>query len=179
MAINALTSTAAVATATTPTTTPTTTPATTNSTTSTSTSNSATDSASATLNYNSFLKLLITEMQNQDPTDPMDSSQQMSQLASFSAVEQQIKTNTHLENLLTDTSLNQASSLIGKTITSADGTTSGVVQSVAVNSDGSVATLVGGKTVTIESGISIAGADSSTTGDTTSGNPPSSDPSSK
>jgi flagellar basal-body rod modification protein FlgD len=117
---------------------------------------SVADSSKATLNYDSFLKLLVAQMKNQDPTDPVDASEQMSQLATFSGVEQAIKTNTHLENLIQETSLSQAASLIGKTVTSADGETTGVVKSVAVKSDGLTATLENGDTVVIQSGINVS-----------------------
>lgn len=119
-------------------------------------SQSSKDAKSATLNYDSFLRLLIAQMKNQDPTDPVDASQQMSQLASFSIVEQSIKTNSHLESLIRETSLSQAASLIGKSVTSADGLTSGVVKSVEINSDGLTAVLENGKEVVIESGITIS-----------------------
>lgn len=49
--------------------------------------------------YTTFLKMLTTQMQNQDPLDPMDSGQYAQQLASFSSVEQQTKTNQLLEGL--------------------------------------------------------------------------------
>ena len=124
---------------------------------------SETDASKATLNYDSFLKLLVAQMKNQDPTDPIDASAQMSQLASFSSVEQAIKTNTHLESLIQETSLSQAASMIGKTITSADGLTSGIVKSVAVKSDGLTATLENGKTVVIQSGISVSATSSTDT----------------
>jgi flagellar basal-body rod modification protein FlgD len=42
---------------------------------------------------NEFLKLLVTQMQNQDPMDPMDNSQFLTQLASFSSMEQLISIN--------------------------------------------------------------------------------------
>lgn len=122
---------------------------------STTTPTSTTDAKDATLNYDSFLKLLVAQMKNQDPTDPVDASQQMSQLATFSSVEQAIKTNRHLESLIRETSMTQAASLIGKTVTSADGSTSGVVKSVAINSDGLSATLENGKTILIQTGITI------------------------
>ena len=123
--------------------------------TSTSSSAATKDAKEATLNYDSFLKLLVAQMKNQDPTDPIDASQQMSQLATFSGVEQAIKTNRHLESLIRETSMSQAASLIGKTVTSADGGTTGVIKSVAINSDGLSATLENGKTILIQSGISI------------------------
>ena len=118
-------------------------------------SEATTAEKSATLNYESFLKLLVAQMKNQDPTEPMDSAQQMAQLATFSQVEQTIKTNTNLESLLQRTSLSEANSAIGKTVTSADGKTTGVVKEVTLYSDGIVATLDTGKTLVIGPGVKI------------------------
>jgi len=114
------------------------------------------DSAKATLDYNNFLQLLITQMKNQDPTDPMDATEQVSQLATFSQVEQQIKTNTNLESLLSNSTLANASSYIGKTITSADEKTSGVVASIKVTAEGLTATTTSGASIAITQGIKIA-----------------------
>ena len=69
------------------------------------------DADKAGLNYDSFLKLLIAQMKNQDPTDPMDASEQMSQLASFSQVEQTIQTNAHLRSMLQAEALTRAGDL--------------------------------------------------------------------
>ena len=114
------------------------------------------DAAAASLDYSTFLNLLLAQLKNQDPTKPMDSTEYMSQLASFSNVEQTIKTNSKLDSLLTSQSLSQAENLIGKTVTNADGTISGKVVSVNVASDGSVATLDNGKTLTLGSGITVS-----------------------
>ena len=54
-------------------------------------------SSASTLDYSAFLKLLTAQMKFQDPTKPMDSTQFVAQLASFSNVEQGIKMNTKLE----------------------------------------------------------------------------------
>ena len=121
-----------------------------------STSNATTDASSATLNYDSFLKLLVAQMKNQDPTDPIDASEQMSQLASFSTVEQGIKTNKHLESLIQETSMSQAASLIGKYVSSADGEMKGLVKSVEIKSDGLTAILENGDEVLVQSGITIS-----------------------
>lgn len=126
------------------------------STTSTTNSAAASDSAKASLDYNSFLQLLIAQMKNQDPTDPMDASEQIAQLATFSQVEQSIKMNSNLESLITSSSLANASSYIGKTITSADGKTTGVVASVEVTSEGLTAKTVAGDKITIGEGITIS-----------------------
>ncbi len=122
---------------------------------------STSDAGAASLNYDAFLQLLIAQMQNQDPTDPMDASEQISQLATFSQVEQTIKTNTNLENLIAQSSLSNASNYIGKTITSADGKTSGVVATVEVTSDGLTATTTKGGLINIGEGITISSTASS------------------
>jgi flagellar basal-body rod modification protein FlgD len=116
-------------------------------------SKSASDAAS--VDYNSFLKLLIAQMKNQDPTDPMDASEQIAQLATFSQVEQTIQTNKNLESLIAGTALGTASGYVGKTLTNGEGTISGVVASVKVYSDAMVATTVDGKEIVIAQGVTI------------------------
>lgn len=117
---------------------------------------SGSDAASATLNYESFLKLLVAQMRNQDPTEPMDASQQMAQIATFSQVEQTIKTNRNLESLLQRTSLQEANSVIGRTVTSDDGKVSGVVTEVTLYTDGIVATLDSGEKLVIGPGVKVS-----------------------
>ena len=51
--------------------------------------------------FQMFLKMLTTQMQNQDPLNPVDSADYAVQLATFSGVEQQVKTNQMLEQLAT------------------------------------------------------------------------------
>ncbi|MHB8883493.1 MAG: flagellar hook assembly protein FlgD [Methylovirgula sp.] len=112
---------------------------------------------SATVNYNQFLQLLVAELQNQDPTSPTNPTQYMSQLASFSSVEQQIQTNSKLDTMLTSSALSQAEALIGQTVTSADGKTSGTVASVTLSAGGAVnATLSDGSTIPLNSGSGAA-----------------------
>ena len=95
-------------------------------------------------------------MKNQDPTAPMDPSQSISQIATFSQVEQQVQTNSTLTAMLTSQALAQADSVIGHTVTSADGQTSGQVASVTVSSSGPTATLTNGKTVALGNGVTIS-----------------------
>ena len=114
------------------------------------------DTKSATLNYESFLKLLVAQMKNQDPTEPMDSAQQMAQLATFSQVEQTIKTNKNLESMLQRTSLQEANSVMGRTVTSDDGKTSGIVKEVTLYNDGIVAKLDSGEKLVIGPGVKIS-----------------------
>nr|WP_310412664.1 flagellar hook assembly protein FlgD [Mycoplana sp. BE70] len=117
---------------------------------------SGSDSNKATLNYESFLKLLVAQLKNQDPTEPMDPTQQMAQLATFSQVEQTIKTNKNLESMLQRTALQEANSVIGRTVTSDDGQISGVVKEVTLYTDGIVATLESGKKLVIGPGVKVS-----------------------
>ncbi|WP_394886703.1 flagellar hook assembly protein FlgD [Mesorhizobium sp. AaZ16] len=117
----------------------------------------ATDQTSKTaVDYQSFLKLLVAEMKNQDPTNPMDSTQYVAQLAAFSQVEQSVQINTKLDQLLQSSTLAQADALIGRTVTSADGKITGRVAEVRLLSDGIVAVLEGGKEITMGPGVKIA-----------------------
>lgn len=118
-------------------------------------STTRTDAEKASVDYNAFLQLLVAQLKNQDPLNPADPTTQLSQLASFSNVEQSIKLNEKLSSLLTASSLSQADGVIGRTITSADGKVSGVVKSVTITDKGAVATLVGGRTVDLGAGIKV------------------------
>jgi len=111
---------------------------------------------SNTVNYNSFLQLLVTQLKNQDPTAPTDSTAFMSQLASFSNVEQAVQMNSKFDSLLQISQLSQADGMIGRTASSTDGTTSGIVKSVRIDSNGVVATLDSGLTLNVSSGIVLS-----------------------
>lgn len=108
------------------------------------------------VDYQTFLKLLVAQMKNQDPTQPMDATQQVTQLAQFSSVEQAVQMNTKLDQLLASSSLSQADGIIGRTVTSADGKITGVVESVRIYSDGMIAKLKGGAELPIAAGIVIS-----------------------
>ena len=76
-------------------------------------------------NFNSFLTLLTTQLQNQNPLDPLDTNQFTQQLVEFAGVEQQMNMNTQLQTLvsLQQTAQNsQALGFVGKTVT-VNGTT--------------------------------------------------------
>lgn len=113
------------------------------------------DAAAASIDYNAFLRLLIAQMKNQDPTKPMDSAQFMAQLASFSNVEQGIKMNQKLDSLMTSLALSQVDGIVGRTIVSADGSIVGKVAALHVVSGGAVALLEDGREVPLGPGITI------------------------
>ncbi len=70
-------------------------------------------------NFGDFLNMLMTQLQNQDPSSPMDSNQFTQELVSFSGVEQQINTNSSLTSLIQLTQsgeVMQAASMTGKQV---------------------------------------------------------------
>jgi len=56
----------------------------------------------ATVNQQTFLKLLVTQIKNQNPLNPTDGTQFLSQLAQFSELEQMINVNTNLQSIKQD-----------------------------------------------------------------------------
>src|SRR5437868_2531411 len=86
----------------------------------------AQSAASKTLagNFDTFLTLLTTQLQNQDPLNPMDSNQFTQQLVEFSQVEQQINTNDNLKTLISlgqSRSAADAVGYLGKAVTVSNG----------------------------------------------------------
>src|SRR5215218_4231219 len=120
------------------------------------TQRTATTETSSTATYDNFLKLLMTQMKNQDPTEPMKSTDYMAQLATFSQVEQTVKSNSKLDALLSSSTWAQADSVIGRTVSTADGKISGEVLSVTIASDGAVAKLKGGEQILLGPGIIVS-----------------------
>jgi flagellar basal-body rod modification protein FlgD len=110
----------------------------------------------STVSYDNFLKLLMTQMKNQDPTEPMKSTEYMAQLATFSQVEQTVKGNSKLDALLASSALSQADSVIGRTVSSADGQVSGQVTSVMITSEGALAKLANGGELLLGAGITVS-----------------------
>jgi flagellar basal-body rod modification protein FlgD len=101
----------------------------------TQSSNSSTTSASTTqpLGQDAFLKLLMAQLSNQDPLQPTDSTQFVTQLSQFSMVEQSQQQSTQLSNIsaqLQTLGSNQATSMVGKLAT---------VQSTGMTWDGTFA----------------------------------------
>jgi flagellar basal-body rod modification protein FlgD len=71
-------------------------------------------------NFDTFLKLLTVQMQNQDPLSPLDTNQFTQQLVSFTGVEQSIQQNKNLQTLIGEMrgqNLNSSASYIGKEVT--------------------------------------------------------------
>lgn len=108
-----------------------------------------------TVDYQSFLKLLVAQMKNQDPTSPMESTDYVAQLATFSQVEQTVQINNRLDQILQASTFAQAGDLIGKHVTSAEGDVAGYVKEVRLFSDGILAVLADGRELPIWAGVTI------------------------
>jgi flagellar basal-body rod modification protein FlgD len=137
------------------------------------TSTSAADQARSTLgkDMNTFLTLLTTQLQHQDPLSPMDSNQFTQQLVAFSGVEQQITTNKNLENMISSLASQQmagAVSYLGAQVTA--NTNQGQLSngqaswtySLASTADAANITIKNSQGVTVYTGSGDAGAGSHT-----------------
>jgi len=86
----------------------------------TTTSSTASAASSTAMDKNSFLKLLIAQMQHQDPLNPTEGTEYVTQLAQFSLVEQSQNQATQLTNISTQVgglASNEATALVGKSVT--------------------------------------------------------------
>jgi flagellar basal-body rod modification protein FlgD len=98
---------------------------------------SSTSSQSAFgLDFQSLLKIILTQLTYQDPLKPVDNFEFVSQLAQFSQLQQSQTLNDQITNLLASQAATQATTLLGRTIDFDAGATtlSGVVQSIAFSS---------------------------------------------
>jgi len=104
------------------------------------------------INKDEFLNLLVTQLQNQDPLNPTDSSQFATQLAQFTTLEELQKLNGSFSDMLTLQQLSGGSNLIGRNISYQPGSGSevtGVVSSLGVE-NGKVQLLVNGAKVPLD-----------------------------
>ena len=113
---------------------------------------SNTSSNNGQLTQTDFMKLLVAQMQNQDPLNPISASDFTAQLAQFSSLQGIQQMNTNFASLLLLQNLTQGTNLIGKTVTytkpNSTQPASGVVQSVSV-AGGTVGLVVGGNPVAL------------------------------
>lgn len=107
------------------------------------------------VDYEAFLKLLVAQMKNQDPTSPMESTDYVAQLATFSQVEQSVQMNTKLEAMLQASALSQGTNLMGRYIETMDGKAGGIVKEVELYSDGTVLVLDDGTKVPMGSSFVV------------------------
>lgn len=129
-------------------------------------STSSTSSLSSEISMENFLTLFVTQLQNQNPLDPTDNSEFMSQLAQFSSLEQEQQQTEYLSDMSSIGSaslqldqISLASTFIGKIIKYSDSssseTLSGVVEGVKLEEDGTVSFIIGGESVSISNFIEV------------------------
>ncbi len=109
-----------------------------------------------------YMKLLITQLQNQNPLEPLDNNEMASQLAQFSQLQQLESMNTSFAKVLATTELTYANSLIGKEVsfmletdTGATDIKSGIVEQVYNNVDGEIFLRVGDYMFGLENVITV------------------------
>jgi flagellar basal-body rod modification protein FlgD len=130
------------------------------------TTTTARKTGDSTLGKDDFLKILITQLQNQDPMQPMEDKDFIAQMAQFSSLEQMTNVATGLSKL--PQMLGYASSLIGKTVSwistdDADNGAekSGVVDAIVVK-DGQQYAVVKGENVALDEVIKVASTEDGT-----------------
>ena len=109
-----------------------------------------------------YMKLLVTQLQNQNPLEPMDNNEMASQLAQFSQLQQLETMNSSFADILSTTERNYANSLIGKEISfvtvndaGTEEITSDKVEEVINNVDGQTILVADNNTIVLEDVISV------------------------
>ncbi len=139
------------------------------SSTSSSTNNAVQSSIAAAtgLTSSQFMQLLVSQVQNQDPLNPMSDADFAAQLAQFASLEGIDQMNTNLSSLLTVQQLAQGASLIGHTVVyqpaGSTSTSQGTVDQIAIQ-NGQLQLIIGGKAVNISQ---VSGIQPSSTSSTT------------
>jgi flagellar basal-body rod modification protein FlgD len=119
----------------------------------------------AQLDSSEFVNVLITELQNQDPFNPQDTSALLEQLSSLRNIESQTMLGDRLNELVTQNQVAAAGNLIGKMVEGIDTThtrSTGLVTSVRVTDDGVYPELDTGRTLSLDQLIGIADVDADT-----------------
>ena len=131
-----------------------------------------------TLDQTDFLKLLSTQLANQDPLSPTDNSDSIAQMATFSSIQQSSELVTTLKSFMAAQGLSSAQSMLGRDVTvttnrtveDADGNkktettkTTGQVTAVGYDDSGTAVVTVGGKQYPQSSVTEIRGAAAATT----------------
>jgi len=109
-----------------------------------------TKAGKSNLNSEDFMKLLTTQMSNQDPMNPVADTEFISQMANFSSLEQMRTLSNSFTTFASEQKMSAAPSFLGKQVTvkSGSGDVSGTVESIALK-DGEPAVVIDGKSYEI------------------------------
>ncbi len=120
-------------------------------------STSATAQTAFGLDFQSLLRIILTQLTYQDPLKPMDNFQFVSQLAQFSQLQQTQTLNDQITSLLSSQAATQATSLLGRTVdfSGPSGTVSGTVSAISFSTGQPLLTIRTGDGQTIGN-LSIA-----------------------
>ena len=129
--------------------------------TSSSTSGSSSTDSSNTLNQNTFLQLLVAQLQNEDPDNPTDPTQYLSETAQFTQVQSLQSLQTSMSSLISSQQDGSATTMLGKTVTWSDTSGSSPVTMTGVVSG--VITTAGNTTGGPELTVTPSGTTQSTT----------------
>lgn len=124
----------------------------------TSSSNQTAATGVGSLTANDFIKFMVTQLQNQDPTAPTDSNAMLSQLTSIGQLQSATDMDTALKGMVQQSSIGSAAAMIGKPVQGRDSTNatlSGTVTSVQVTTNGVNLQLDNGSTLSLANLTSI------------------------
>lgn len=110
------------------------------------------------LTSDDFLKLLITQLQNQDPSNPMDSDQLLQQVSEMRALQSNIELSSSLKSLTLSQQLTSATSFLGKQVAGTDANqqaVSGTVNQVMV-ADGKTLLSIGNSQIELGNVTNVA-----------------------
>jgi flagellar basal-body rod modification protein FlgD len=136
-----------------------------------SSSNSSSSNSSSANPYNlspeDFINLMVTQLKNQDPTQPASSSDLLAQMSQIGQLESSTQLQTTMQSVTLQTQVGSASALIGKSVTGIDGSNNsvtGTVNSVSVAGGNVSLNLDSGDSMTLSQLSSVNATTATTSG---------------
>ena len=120
-------------------------------------SSSKSSSSNQDITSADFMTLLLTQMRNQDPLEPMKNEEFMSQLTQMNSLSALKSMDSNLQKMTTQSEITEATALIGKMVEASAKSISGVVTSVSLE-DGSVMVQIGSEKIAISDITSVTSA---------------------
>ena len=128
---------------------------------------SKTKSGQFELKADDFIKMMVTQLQNQDPTNPAKNEELLAQMSQIGQLQASTQLTESLKGMVLQNQIGSAGNLIGKTVQGMDdqnNSVTGVVNSVKVESDNVLLELDNGKQLQLGKVTSIAGAPATSRG---------------